>query len=106
MKIYYAGYIEDIVNEIQTELKLNKKDIIFDNKYIITLFKDRPVIKNNEYKKTPAYFLYSALSQFLTNDDYIKVIDKLNRSDRTKGLLKATIKYIRDKYDIADKYFD
>lgn len=51
MKNCYENYIESIVNEIQAELKLNKKDIIFDNKYIITLFNSHPVIKNNDYKK-------------------------------------------------------
>lgn len=105
MKNCYENYIESIVNEIQAELKLNKKDIIFDNKYIITLFNGYPVIKNNDYKKTPVYPLESALKLFLT-DDYIKAIDKLNRSNRTKDLLKATIKYIKSKYDIANKYFD
>lgn len=106
MKNCYENYIESIVNEIQVELKLNKKDIIFDNKYIIMLFNGYPVIKNNDYKKTPAYLLESALKLFLTDDDYIKAIDKLNRSNRTKDLLKATIKYIKSKYDIANKYFD
>jgi hypothetical protein len=51
MKNCYENYIESIVNEIQAELKLNKKDIIFDNKYIIMLFNGYPVIKNNDYKK-------------------------------------------------------
>ena len=102
MEKCYDGYIESIMNEIRTELKLNKRDIIFDNEYIITIFKDHLVIKN---KKTPTYLLYSVLKQFLMDDDYIKVINKLNRSNRAKDLLKATIKYIRDKYDFADRYF-
>ncbi len=102
MEKCYDGYIESIMNEIRTELKLNKRDIILDNKYIITIFKDHLVIKN---KKTPTYLLYSVLKQFLMDDDYIKVINKLNRSNRAKDLLKATIKYIRDKYDFADRYF-
>ena len=106
MKNCYENYIESIVNEIQAELKLNRKDIIFDNKYIIMLFNGYSVIKNNNHKKTPAYLLEGVLKLFLTDDDYIKAIDKLNRSDRTKDLLKATIKYIRNKYDIANKYFD
>ncbi|MEE3344600.1 MAG: hypothetical protein VZS44_10940 [Bacilli bacterium] len=106
MKNCYENYIESIVNEIQAELKLNKKDIIFDNKYIITLFNSHPVIKNNDYKKTPAYRLENVLKLFLTDDDYIKAIDKLYQPNRTKDLLKATIKYIKSKYDIANKYFD
>ena len=58
MKNCYENYIESIVNEIQAELKLNKKDIIFDNKYIIMLFNGYPVIKNNDYKKKRLYIPY------------------------------------------------
>ena len=105
MEKCYDDYIESIMNEIRAELKLNKKDIIFDNKYIITIFKDSLVIKNNEYKKTPACLLYGILKHFLMEDDYIKAIDKLNRPDRTKSLLKATIKFIKNKYDFTDRYF-
>lgn len=53
----------------------------------------------------PAYLLYGILKHFLTDDDYIKAIDKLNRPDRTKNVLKATIKYIKNKYDFTDRYF-
>lgn len=105
MQKCYESYIESIVDEIRAELNINKKDIIFDNKYIITLFKGYPVIKNNEPKKAPAYLLYVVLRLFLTDDNPIEAIDKLSESDRTKNLLKATIKYIKNKYDIAGKYF-
>jgi hypothetical protein len=56
-------------------------------------------------KKTPVYPLHSVLKLFLIDDGPIKAIDKLNRPNRTKDLLKATIKYIKSKYDIADRYF-
>lgn len=56
MEKCYDDYIESIMNEIRAELKLNKKDIIFDNRYIITIFKDHLVIKDNEYKKCQRIF--------------------------------------------------
>jgi len=105
MKKCYESYIDGIVNEIQSELSLNKKDIIIDNKYIITLSSGYPVIKNNEPKEAPAFLLYVVLRLFLTDDDPIEAINKLGKSDKTKNLLKATIKYIENKYDIAGKYF-
>lgn len=106
MQKCYESYINSIVDEIQAELFFNKKDIIIDNKYIITLSCGHPVIKNNsEPKDAPAFLLHVVLSLFLTDDDPIKAIDKLGKSDRTKNLLKAIIKYIKNKYDIASKYF-
>ena len=104
MEKYYKDYIKDIVNEIRDELILNKKDIIFDNKYSITLFGDIPIIKDINPTRPFAYNLYIILIRFLA-DDYTNTINKAAVTGINTSLLKATIKYIKNKYDIASKYF-